>query len=107
MEVPPPFVTLLLAAMAMGPASGLGGVQTIKLLTEGFSNTLRWIAIVVVFGAFIGEVLRESGGAIRISDAVVKLFGERRLSWAMGITGYLVSIPVSVDVADIILQPVT
>ena len=78
----PPFVTLLLAAMAMGPASGLGGVQTINLLTEGFSNTL-------------------------ISDAVVKLFGERRLSWAMGITGYLVSIPVSVDVADIILQPVT
>jgi GntP family gluconate:H+ symporter len=102
-----PFIALVLAALALGLCSGIGGAETVQLLGEGFGNTLKWIAIVVILGAFIGEVLRETGGALRIANAVVKLFGEKRLPWAMGFTGYLVSIPVFVDVAYIVLQPVT
>ena len=85
----------------------MGGAKTVEVLLQGFSNTLKWIAIVVILGAFIGEVLRETGGAARISNSVVKWFGEKRIPWAMGITGYLVSIPVFVDVAYIVLQPIT
>ncbi|WP_020568205.1 GntP family permease [Neolewinella persica] len=102
-----PFIALLLSALALGLCSGIGGSETVRLLGEGFGNTLKWIAIVVILGAFIGEVLRETGGALRIANAVVRLFGEKRLPWAMGFTGYLVSIPVFVDVAYIVLQPVT
>lgn len=102
-----PFTALLFAAIALGLCLGMGGVKTVEVLLEGFSNTLRWIAVVVILGAFIGEVLRETGGAQRISNAVVKWVGEKKIPWAMGITGYLVSIPVFVDVAYIVLQPVT
>ena len=102
-----PFIALLLAAISLGLLLGLGGTQTVEVLLTGFSNTLKWIAVVVILGAFIGEVLRETGGALRISNAVVKRTGEKKLPWAMGITGYLVSIPVFVDVAYIVLQPVT
>ncbi|MCK5278464.1 MAG: GntP family permease, partial [Cyclobacteriaceae bacterium] len=51
--------------------------------------------------------LNETGGAILISDKVLKLVGQKRLPWAMGLTGYIVSIPVFVDVAYILFQPVT
>ena len=102
-----PFIALLLSALSLGLLLGLGGAQTVEALLNGFSNTLKWIAIVVILGAFIGEVLRETGGASRISDRVVKWTGPKKLPWAMGITGYLVSIPVFVDVAYIVLQPVT
>lgn len=102
-----PFMALILAALSLGLCLGLGGAKTVEVLLQGFSNTLKWIAIVVILGAFIGEVLRETGGALRISNAVVKWVGERKLPWAMGITGYLVSIPVFVDVAYIVLQPIT
>ncbi|NET35681.1 MAG: GntP family permease [Cyanothece sp. SIO1E1] len=102
-----PFIALLLAALMLGMSLGLGGEETVEVVLQGFSNTLKWIAVVVILGAFIGEVLRETGGALRISDRVVKWVGERKLPWAMGITGYLVSIPVFVDVAYIVLQPVT
>ena len=102
-----PFIALLLAALSLGLLLGLGGTQTVEVLLEGFSKTLKWIAVVIILGAFIGEVLKETGGALRISDAVVKRTGEKKLPWAMGITGYLVSIPVFVDVAYIVLQPVT
>ncbi len=102
-----PFVALILAAISLGLCLGFGGSKTVDVLLEGFSNTLKWIAVVVILGAFIGEVLRETGGALRISDNVIKWVGERKLPWAMGITGYLVSIPVFVDVAYIVLQPIT
>ncbi|MDW3652541.1 MAG: GntP family permease [Bacteroidia bacterium] len=102
-----PFIALILAAIALGFSLGMGGKQSLEVLLEGFGNTMKWIAIVVILGAFIGEVLSETGAAQRISKAVVKRTGEKKLPWAMGITGYLVSIPVFVDVAYIILQPIT
>ncbi|MBX2815768.1 MAG: GntP family permease [Saprospiraceae bacterium] len=102
-----PFMALLLSAVALGLLWGLGGTQTIESLLNGFGNTMKWIAVVVVLGAFIGEVLQTTGGAARIAEAMVRKSGERNVPWAMGITGYIVSIPVFVDVAYIILQPVT
>lgn len=102
-----PFIALLLAALSLGLLLGMGGPSTIDALLSGFSNTLKWISIVIVLGAFIGEVLRETGGSLRISNAIVNRIGLNKLPWAMGITGYLISIPVFVDVAYIVLQPVT
>ncbi|GGZ83570.1 gluconate permease [Algibacter mikhailovii] len=86
---------------------GLDGVETINVLLEGFGSTMKWIAIVVILGAFIGEVLNETGGAIRIAQKILKWVGQKRLPWAMGLTGYIVSIPVFVDVAYILFQPIT
>jgi GntP family gluconate:H+ symporter len=102
-----PFVALILAAISLGLFLGLDGKKTIEVLLSGFSGTLKWIAIVVILGAFIGEVLNETGGALRISDKVLKWIGQKRLPWAMGVTGYLVSIPVFVDVAYILFHPIT
>jgi len=101
-----PFLALVLVALALGVSLGLGGKQTVEVLLEGFSETLRWIAVIIILGAFIGEVLQETGGAFRISGRIIKLTGEKKLPWAMGLTGYMVSIPVFVDVAYILLQPV-
>lgn len=101
-----PFIALILVALGLGISMGLGGVKTTEVLLKGFSETLRWIAIIIILGAFIGEVLQESGGAFRISDRIIKWAGKKKLPWAMGFTGYLISIPVFVDVAYILLQPV-
>ena len=102
-----PFIALILIALGLGMSMGMGGEKTVEVLLRGFSETLRWIAVIIILGAFIGEVLQETGGAFRISDRIVKWVGEKKLPWAMGFTGYLVSIPVFVDVAYILLQPVT
>ncbi|WP_205660317.1 GntT/GntP/DsdX family permease [Cognatitamlana onchidii] len=54
----------------------------------------------------LGEVLQETGGAFRIAGRILKWLGEKKLPWAMGFTGYVVCIPVFVDVAYILIQPV-
>lgn len=102
-----PFIALILAAISLGLLVGLGGANTVEVLLNGFGSTMKWIAIVVILGAFIGEVLNETGGAVRIADKVLKWVGQSRLPWAMGLTGYIVSIPVFVDVAYILFQPIT
>ncbi|TYA92138.1 GntP family permease [Seonamhaeicola marinus] len=102
-----PFVALILTALALATSFGLGGKEAVDVVLQGFSGTLRGIAIIIIIGAFIGEVLQDTGGAFRIANAIVKLIGKKKLPWAMGITGYIVSIPVFVDVAYILLQPVT
>lgn len=102
-----PFIALIVAALTLGLLVGLGGERTVEVLLDGFGSTMKWIAIVVILGAFIGEVLSETGGAIRIAEKLLKVVGQKRLPWAMGITGYIVSIPVFVDVAYILFQPIT
>lgn len=102
-----PFIALILTAIALGLSFGLGGKETVDVVLKGFSETLRWIAVIIILGAFIGEVLQETGGAFRISNSIVNSVGEKKLPWAMGFTGYIVSIPVFIDVAYILLQPVT
>lgn len=102
-----PFIVLVLTALALSLSFGLGGKESVEVVLKGFSGTLKGIAIIIIIGAFIGEVLQDTGGAFRIANAIVKGVGEKKLPWAMGFTGYIVSIPVFVDVAYILLQPVT
>ena len=82
-----PFIALILASIFLGLLVGMDGTKTINVLLEGFGSTMKWIAIVVILGAFIGEVLNETGGAVRIAEKILKWFGQARLPWAMGITG--------------------
>lgn len=101
-----PFVALILCSLFLGLVLGFDGAKTVDVLLTGFSDTLKWIAIVVVLGALIGEILEETGGGLRIAERILKIVGQKKLPWAMGITGYIVSIPVFVDVAYILFHPI-
>lgn len=102
-----PFLALLGFGLLFGISSGLGPVESVDLLMEGFAKTLQWIGVIMVLGAMIGEIANETGGAERIARSTLKLSGEKRLPHAMGLTGYIISIPVFVDVAYIMMQTVT
>jgi GntP family gluconate:H+ symporter len=102
-----PFLALLVFGLLFGISSGLGPVESVDLLMEGFAKTLQWIGVIMVLGAMIGEIANETGGAERIARSTLKLSGEKRLPQAMALTGYIISIPVFVDVAYIMMQTVT
>lgn len=101
-----PFLALLLTALFFGWAMGLPSDQVIEVVLTGFADTLKWIGIVMVLGTLIGEILNETGGSQRIADSILGWIGEKRVPVAMAVTGYVVSIPVFVDVAYITLVPI-
>ncbi|MHC4175453.1 MAG: GntP family permease, partial [Planctomycetota bacterium] len=102
-----PFLALLCCGLFLGLVTGMPMDKTLESLLDGFAETLKWIGIVMVFGAVIGEILTETGGSFRIAESTLRLIGEKRVPFAMGFTGYVIAIPVFVDVAYIMLQPIT
>ena len=80
----------------------MAGSSSRRRLTSSASSA----GLAIVLGTIIGELLEASGGVLRIADTVLGAVGRRRLPLAMGLTGYVVSIPAFVDVAYIMLKPV-
>ena len=68
-------------------------------------GTLGFVAIVVGLGAILGQILESSGGIERIADSLIRTFGPEKTQWSLGVTGFVVAIPVFFDVAFIILAP--
>ncbi|MEZ5305397.1 MAG: SLC13 family permease [Verrucomicrobiales bacterium] len=52
------------------------------------------------------EDFEVSGGAESIARSLLGVFGKERASWAMAITGFLISIPVFLDVGLVIVIPI-
>jgi Gnt-I system low-affinity gluconate transporter len=61
---------------------------------------------VVGLGAIFGQMLESSGGARSLAKYLLKVFGQSRASWALMLTGFIVGIPIFLDVGLIILIPV-
>ncbi|WP_282117123.1 GntP family permease [Cellulophaga baltica] len=100
-----PIPALLFFGLLLGLTTG-GTVSTVtESLLNGFGNTLKWIGLIIFFGAFLGEILSESGGAEIIANTIIKVFGVKFLPLSMAFIGFLIGIPVFMDVAYLTLLP--
>lgn len=100
------FIALLLASSFVGLAAGMPFMELIASLQKGMGDILGFIAIVVGLGAILGKLLEVSGGAETLAQYIIGAFGERKSTWALMLTGFIVSIPVFLDVGFIILVPI-
>ncbi|QLQ98036.1 GntP family permease [Providencia alcalifaciens] len=98
-------LAMLIAAAIAGLSGGLTAAETITVITKGFGSTLGSIGIVIGLGVMMGRVLEVSGAAEQIAYSFIKWLGKKREEWALAITGYIVSIPIFVDSAFVILYP--
>lgn len=98
-------LAMLIAAAIAGICGGLTGAETVTVITKGFGSTLGSIGIVIGLGVMMGRVLEVSGAAEQIAYSFIKWLGKKREEWALAITGYIVSIPIFVDSAFVILYP--
>ena len=101
-----PFLALLISAFGYGIISGRMSLQeVVESVNAGFGGTIGYIGIVILAGAVIGTFLEKSGGAYKLAETTLKLVGKKNVPLAMGIIGYIVSIPVFCDSAFVILSP--
>ncbi|MBB6284152.1 GntP family permease [Geobacillus subterraneus] len=100
------FVALLLVSLLVGAAAGMPLDKVIESIQNGMGGTLGFVAVVVGLGAMFGQMLEVSGGAERLAQTLINKFGESKAQWALGLTGFIVAIPVFFDVGFIILVPI-
>ncbi|MFD1204676.1 MULTISPECIES: gluconate:H+ symporter [Sporosarcina] len=99
------FLALVIAASLTGLIGGMNPIEVSATISKGFGSTLGSIGIVVGFGVMIGRILEVSGAAERLAYSLIRFVGKRKEEWAMAIAGYIVSIPIFVDSAFVILNP--
>ena len=101
-----PFLALLTSAFGYSMFCGKMSLEeVVQSVNAGFGGTIGYIGIVILAGAVIGTFLEKSGGAYKLAESTLKLVGKRNVPMAMGIIGYIVSIPVFCDSAFVILSP--
>ena len=100
------FLALLVTSVFLGLVSGMPMEAIIKSITDGMGSTLGFVATVVGIGAILGQILESSGGAESLAHYLIKKFGKKNAPYALAATGFIVSIPIFLDVAFIILVPV-
>ncbi len=100
------FISLLITSMLVGVMAGMPLTDILESIQSGMGNTLGFVAIVVGLGAIFGQILEHSGGAESLAHHLLRRFGKDKASWAMMITGFIVAIPVFLDVGLIILVPI-
>jgi gluconate:H+ symporter, GntP family len=101
-----PFLSLLLASLALAIVSGMPMGNSVHSFEVGVGNVLGHIAIVVALGTMLGKMMAESGGADTIALTLIRVFGEKRLPWAMMVIGLIVGLPAFFEVGFVLLIPI-
>jgi GntP family gluconate:H+ symporter len=77
----------------------------IAAFETGFGKTVQSIAVVIVVGTILAEGLKHTGGIERITIAMIRWVGEKRMSLALTLSGWVIGIPIFSDVGYVILNP--
>jgi GntP family gluconate:H+ symporter len=102
----PAFLALAVGSLCVGLAARMPLNAIPQAFQSGVGGTLGFVAMVIGLGTVIGKLLAESGGAAVVSSAIVRAMGERRLDWAMMLSGFVIGLPVFFQVGLVLLAPV-
>ncbi len=98
-----PFLALILTTILTGFAVQMPVSLITDSMASGFGNTLKGIGLVIGLGIMFGKILSDSGAMKQIANFMIRKFGAKNATLSIGLTGFLVSIPVFFDAAFVIL----
>lgn len=84
------FIALILVALAVGVMQGMPVDKVITSIKNGVGGTLGSLALIMGFGAMLGKLLADCGGAQRIATTLIDKFGVKYIQWALVVTGFIV-----------------
>lgn len=82
------FISLILVALAVGVMQGMPVDKVVGSIKAGVGGTLGSLALIMGFGAMLGKLLADCGGAQRIATTLINKFGKKHIQWAVGINRF-------------------
>jgi len=101
-----PFIALLLTSILTGFLVRMPISDISSTISSGFGNTLGSIGIVIGLGIVFGNVLSESKATQSIANGLLSKTGNKNAAIAVTTAGFLISIPVYMDAAFVIMMPI-
>ena len=99
------FIALLGPILLFALVPGINRSAFISAFETGFGKTVQSIAVVIVVGSILAEGLKHTGSIERITISMIRWVGEKRMSLALTLSGWLIGIPIFSDVGYVILNP--
>jgi len=99
------FIALVISAIVVSLLAPGPFADKISRVATAFGTTAGGIGIVIALAVVIGKCMMDSGAADRIVRGFLSLLGEKRCSWALMSSGFLLSIPVFFDTVFYLLVP--
>jgi gluconate:H+ symporter, GntP family len=101
-----PVISLLLASLYLGLASGVGFTGTIEAIATGFGEIMAEVGLLIGFGVLIGAFLHAAGAFHRLLDVFVRVIGATRLPYALSLLHSTILPSIYVDVQVVLASPV-
>ena len=101
-----PVISLLLASLYLGLASGVGFTGTIEAIATGFGEIMAEVGLLIGFGVLIGAFLHSAGAFHRLLDVLVRVLGATRLPYALSLLHSTIMPSIYVDVQVVLASPV-
>lgn len=99
------FLSLILVCILLAFGEGLPVDKIFPTIQKGLGATLGGLTIVVGFGAILGKLMADSGGAQRIATTLINMFGRKNVKWAVCLTGFIVGIALFYEIGFVLLIP--
>jgi Gnt-I system high-affinity gluconate transporter len=100
-----PFLAFLMVSIVAGLCLGIPLNKITGSVQKGIGDTLGSLVIIIGLGAMLGKLVAESGAAQKITQVLMRTFGEKYLQWALMVTGFVVGIPLYYNVGFVLMVP--
>ena len=100
------FIALILTASVVGLGLGMKLQQIPVSIQNGIGSSLGELAIVFGFGAILGRLVADAGGAYRIAHTLIDKFGKQRVQLAIMVAAFIIGIALFFEVGMVLLIPI-
>jgi GntP family gluconate:H+ symporter len=88
----------------VGFGAGLPLAEVINAMKDGFGHILKSLGFIIVLGTSLGILLERNRSTTVMATTILKIVGQKRTSFAMNVTGFIVGLPIFCDSGFIVLN---
>ena len=100
------FIALIFTSALVGIGLGMKLDQIPNAIQNGIGSSLGELAIVFGFGAVLGRLVADAGGAYRIAHTLIAKFGKKRVQLAIMVAAFIIGIALFFEVGMVLLIPI-
>ncbi|MDQ3236105.1 MAG: GntP family permease [Actinomycetota bacterium] len=100
-----PVISLVIGAVYLGLAAGLGFADTIGTLTQGFGDIMAEVGLLIGFGVLLGSLLLAMGALQKLVEVLLRIFGPQKLPYAFAAALSTIFPAIYVDVQLVLAAP--
>ncbi|RYL94857.1 gluconate permease [Sporolactobacillus sp. THM7-4] len=100
------FISLIIVSALVALGLGMDISKIFTSIETGVGSQLGHLALVFGFGAMLGKLVSDAGGAHRIAITLINKFGRKKIQIAVVIASFIIGIALFFEVGLVLLIPI-